>query len=255
MAATLLIPACGTSNPRNQRQALPAPGLLVSLALHGVALALLAGWNGGAADSPKGIEVSIVMEDAAEEHSPMTTATPPSTSNQAQAKPPIQPHPVTRNSAAGPARRSAPPLPDTAYSEPGPVQIEPNANTATMVQGSESGDPRRTAGKPGIDRQGGQMDGGAADRPALPSAGNPAPLYPMVARRASREGRTVLLVSVDADGACGDVRIEVSSGTPSLDEAAVAAVRHWRFTPAQNAGRTVSSIIRVPVLFRLSGAS
>jgi protein TonB len=77
----------------------------------------------------------------------------------------------------------------------------------------------------------------------------------MVARRASREGRTVLLVSVEADGACGDVRIEVSSGTPSLDAAAMAAVRHWRFTPARQAGKMVSSTIRVPVLFRLTGNS
>lgn len=77
----------------------------------------------------------------------------------------------------------------------------------------------------------------------------------MAARRAAREGRTVLLVSVEADGTCRDVRVEESSGTPSLDEAAMMAVQHWRFTPARQAGKEVSATIRVPVQFRLSGSS
>lgn len=251
-AAVLPIPAGGASSRRNRRQTLPPPGLLVSLVLHGGVLAFIAGWNGGAADVPKGIEVSIMMERAVEEPSSMIAAAPPSASPiQARSKPSIQPRPAVRNGAAGPARRPAPPVPDMAP----PDMASSGAGPAATPRESGTGDSGRIAGEPGGGLQGGQPDGAAADRPAAPSAGNPAPVYPMVARRASREGRTVLLVSVEADGACGDVRIEVSSGTPSLDAAAMAAVRHWRFTPARQAGKMVSSTIRVPVLFRLTGNS
>jgi protein TonB len=65
----------------------------------------------------------------------------------------------------------------------------------------------------------------------------------------------VLLVAVGADGECRDVRIEETSGTPSLDEAAVAAVRRWRFTPARHTGKAVEATIRVPVAFRLTAAA
>ena len=95
---------------------------------------------------------------------------------------------------------------------------------------------------------------GTPDRQAGPSPGNPAPAYPLSARRAGREGRAVLLVVVGAGGECREIRIEESSGTPSLDEAAAAAVRLWRFIPAQSAGKAVEAAIRVPIAFKLTNA-
>jgi protein TonB len=213
----------------------PAPGLLVSLVLHGGALAFVAGWN-GPTEAPKDIEVSIVLETAAKEPSPMAAAiSPPASPAAARVSPPARLRPAVQKRVAVPERR------------------QPEGGAAVAEQDKGGDDPGRAAEAPGIGLQDGPADGGEADRPAAPSAGNPAPIYPMAARRASREGKTVLLVSVDADGGCGDVRIEESSGTPSLDQAAIAAVRHWRFTPARTSGRTVPSMIRVPVLFRLSG--
>lgn len=64
----------------------------------------------------------------------------------------------------------------------------------------------------------------------------------------------MLRVVVAANGDCKDVRIEESSGTVSLDEAAVTAVQRWRFTPAVRAGSAVETMIRVPIAFRLAGA-
>jgi len=89
------------------------------------------------------------------------------------------------------------------------------------------------------------------DVPAEPAAGNPAPAYPVAARRAGREGRAVLRVVVSSTGEGREIRIAESSGTPSLDEAALAAVRHWRFTPARRNGEAAEDVVLVPVSFTL----
>jgi len=86
-------------------------------------------------------------------------------------------------------------------------------------------------------------------------AGNPPPLYPMSARRMGREGRTVLLVTLSAAGECVEVRVEESSGTPSLDEAAVSAVKTWRFHPAIRNSAPVAATLRVPVQFSLNSGN
>ena len=46
-----------------------------------------------------------------------------------------------------------------------------------------------------------------------------------------------------ADGTAGDVRVLESSGTESLDAAAVAAVRRWKFAPATVGGDAVESVL------------
>ncbi len=46
------------------------------------------------------------------------------------------------------------------------------------------------------------------------------------------EGTVVLRVLVSADGIARSVDVAVSSGSLVLDQAAAAAVRRWRFTPA-----------------------
>lgn len=82
----------------------------------------------------------------------------------------------------------------------------------------------------------------ASDRP---------PLYPEIARRRGEQGRTVLRVSVGADGQPLDVTVAVSSGFSILDAAASAAVRAWRFIPAMRGGRQVPATAEIPVQFRL----
>jgi periplasmic protein TonB len=58
-------------------------------------------------------------------------------------------------------------------------------------------------------------------------------------------------VAVSADGLPADVTVADSSGHPSLDQAAVAAVRKWRFSPATQGGRPLPSIAEVPIRFHL----
>jgi TonB family protein len=72
-----------------------------------------------------------------------------------------------------------------------------------------------------------------------------APVYP------DGEGRASATVLVQAlvleDGSVGDIRIVKS--VPLLDEAAVAAVRQWRFKPALSGGKPVAVWVAVPIRF------
>ncbi len=79
----------------------------------------------------------------------------------------------------------------------------------------------------------------------------PQPEYPDFARRAGIEGRVIVKAWVDPTGSVRDVQL--LRGTHELlDEAAVAAVRRWTFTPAKQNGRPVSVWVSIPVTFRLN---
>lgn len=80
---------------------------------------------------------------------------------------------------------------------------------------------------------------------------NPVPAYPMVARRMGWQGRVVLNVEVLASGLPGQVKLHQSSGHDVLDNAALQAVRGWRFAAARQGGQVVSKWFLVPIPFVL----
>ena len=80
---------------------------------------------------------------------------------------------------------------------------------------------------------------------------NPHPDYPMMARRMGWHGRVVLNVEVLANGLPGQVRVEDSSGREILDNAALQAVRGWRFVAARKGGQAVAQRFLVPITFNL----
>ncbi len=81
---------------------------------------------------------------------------------------------------------------------------------------------------------------------------NPPPVYPYAAKLRRETGEVRLRVLVLADGTAGDVRIEKSSGSTSLDTAARDVVfRKWRFVPAKRGDEAVDAWVIVPVLFEL----
>jgi len=82
---------------------------------------------------------------------------------------------------------------------------------------------------------------------------NPAPNYPSISRRLGEEGLVLLNVQVTADGAAGSVELQTGSGSSRLDQAALEAVKKWRFTPAKRGDRAVSASVVVPVRFSLEG--
>lgn len=82
---------------------------------------------------------------------------------------------------------------------------------------------------------------------------NPAPRYPPLARRMGEQGKVVLGVLVSAGGDPAKVEVRTSSGSEVLDEAALDAVKHWRFVPARKGGQPVEAWVLVPITFTLQG--
>jgi protein TonB len=76
-----------------------------------------------------------------------------------------------------------------------------------------------------------------------------APVYPPLAVVAKIQGDVILEAVLAEDGTVRDVRVLRS--TPLLDQAAVEAVRQWRFTPTKLNGVPVPLILSVTVTFRL----
>lgn len=61
----------------------------------------------------------------------------------------------------------------------------------------------------------------------------------------------MLRVMVKASGAPETVALRQSSGTAILDEAALAAVKGWRFVPAHQGDQAIDHWVDVPIRFRL----
>ncbi len=93
---------------------------------------------------------------------------------------------------------------------------------------------------------------GVVPRYAGGGLSNAAPRYPYLARRRGQEGRVVVRVQVSAAGDAAAVSIRRSSGYRLLDEAAVKAVKTWRFAPAKRGGFSVAGSVDVPVSFKLT---
>lgn len=77
------------------------------------------------------------------------------------------------------------------------------------------------------------------------------PRYPPASRRLGEEGVVVLRVEIDETGAVAHASVQMSSGHPRLDEAALSAVRHWRCTPAERNGQPVRAVAIQPFKFAM----
>ena len=60
-------------------------------------------------------------------------------------------------------------------------------------------------------------------------------------------------VLVNAGGGADQVEIRTSSGHELLDQAALNAVRRWRFVPARQGELAVAAWVLVPIIFTLEG--
>jgi TonB family protein len=117
-----------------------------------------------------------------------------------------------------------------AGSRPGPIGVGPSAGSGT---GKSTGD-------------------GSGEGAGPVQVYGPRPDYPREARRQSIEGVVVVELSIHADGSCSVNRILQSSGSPVLDEAVVGTVATWKYKPATEGGRPVTTIERIRFVFQLS---
>lgn len=79
----------------------------------------------------------------------------------------------------------------------------------------------------------------------------PDPPYTKAARKAKRSGKVSLLAVVGPDGNVHHVEVKQTSGDKSLDDAAVAAVKAWRFDPATRTGTPIGFAVNVQTNFRI----
>jgi protein TonB len=76
------------------------------------------------------------------------------------------------------------------------------------------------------------------------------PEYPEVARKARAEGKVILEIVV---GRTGDVEgVRVLKSSPLFDQAAIEAVRKWKYQPALQGGRPIKVYLTVRVEFELN---
>ena len=81
---------------------------------------------------------------------------------------------------------------------------------------------------------------------------NPRPPYPLAARRLGLEGKVVLRAEVLESGVCNRLVVKSSSGHDILDQAALRAVKQWRFIPARRGSEAMDGWVEIPVVFSLT---
>jgi len=89
---------------------------------------------------------------------------------------------------------------------------------------------------------------GAKSAPSVAKAVNPD--YPAELRKAGVEGRAVLKVEISETGEVSSLEL-VSADKPEFGEAAIAAVKQWKFNPAKDGDKPVSIKVNLPVIFTL----
>ena len=80
---------------------------------------------------------------------------------------------------------------------------------------------------------------------------NPAPNYPLAAKRRGESGTVLLRVLVTPDGNPASVTVFKTSGSLSLDDAAASAVRGWKFVPGREGDKAVQAEVHVPIVFNI----
>lgn len=188
----------------------------------GLIAALLLASRGQAPVVPPRLVATVTLFDAADPLPPAPrTAAAPLT---AAPEPPVPALP-------------AEPLREPSYQTPATLPTAPAAAPAPAVP--------LGAGK--------AQAGPAATAPRFDAAylHNPDPAYPEASRRIGEEGRVVLRVLVSPGGEANQVEIHTSSGSSRLDQAAMAAVKRWRFEPARQSGGAIAAWVLVPISFHL----
>jgi TonB family protein len=77
------------------------------------------------------------------------------------------------------------------------------------------------------------------------------PAYPEEARKAGVEGKTIVEVTIGADGAVLGCSLVTSSGNGHLDAAALGAAQSAKFAPGTKDGKPVEMKVQIPFQFKL----
>lgn len=233
-------------------------GAGLSVLLHGVAAAAIALYGFGSSrgrDDPSPIPIALVVEDFAAP-APAQAAMDPIAVP--AALPMAVPSPVSMPPIKAPAALRPTPQPPRARPEI-LAAIAPPETSLSMIEapaavlspkdvepaiGASDDDARPSTRVAAL----GSALSGATSGSAGPRLLHaPPPDYPQIARRRGQQGRVLLAVELDHAGVPVEARVKTGSGYGTLDDAALRAVKAWRFDPSAEARRFVD----VPIVFRL----
>ena len=162
----------------------------------------------------------------------------------AEPEPEVQPLPPPEVKKPSPVKVKPKPLkkPKPAV-KPVPPQVQPKAVTAVSAPVQQE--------KPAPVKA--EVAPAPVENPKFNAAylSNPAPVYPRRSRMLEEEGVVKLRVHVSADGKALQVQLFKGSGYSRLDDAALTAVRNWRFVPAKQGNQSIEGWVIVPVSFKL----
>jgi len=215
-----------------------------AVAVHAVLFVALAAMGHARPRAPLApIEVSVVHVDPARPDPVRETPQPegePPPAMQAPAPPP-PPAPRRRHTQAR-AAATAPAAPARAGDDAPAVPAAPFPAPAPTVPVAAA-EPEPMPAAPAPARV------SVTAKPLYRS--NPRPDYPIDARRRREEGVVLLDVAVEPNGRAASVSLKRTSGSTSLDSAAIDAVRRWIFEPARADGQAIAANVVVPVRFSL----
>jgi periplasmic protein TonB len=137
-----------------------------------------------------------------------------------------------------------------------PKEADPSEDKGVAVYGEGGkGDP---VGLEGGVTQGGVVGGQVGGAIALPedaeppvlAGNNPIPAYPSDAKASGKQATVVLKVIILADGSVAQV--QVLRGEEPFASAALAAVKHWKYTPARYKGQPIAVYRVIQIPFKLN---
>lgn len=154
-------------------------------------------------------------------------------------------------------RQPEPPVPPQPEAIPEPAPMVAAAQTG-IAAGTTAGTDNGVIGGVTGGQAGGVIGGQGKEPLPVSQVANPPllvsrvmPNYPRQARLRGVEGLVLLEAILDLEGGIED-NIKVLQSIPSLDQAAVEALRRWRFRPARDReNQPVRVILEVPVRFVL----
>lgn len=150
---------------------------------------------------------------------------------------------------------------------PPPIKVEkavmPTAIQPQIIITQDSGGtpitvapPQTMETRPGIVTRQPPPTATAPDRAAAAIAEtHTSPPYPTIARRLGMQGKVMLRLTVQPNGAVGSAEVLTSSGRQDLDQAAVQWITgHWTYQPAIRDGVPVAARVMAAVQFSLADA-